>query len=161
MLATATSPATQIGNLQEVREFSAHNHSSDGLLVKMNNTMNLNWWLVLGPIAATLFGLAAVLVLGCASWPLVRGVPGIAIGLLVATLFASLARVRFHWPISIVASGVGATVACYFAIATAELIPPGSIQWMWQGGLYGAMFGVPTAAIFSPLILLGRPRANE
>jgi len=48
---------------------------------------------------------------------------------------------------SVIASGIGGMVACYFAIATAELLPPGRIEWIWKGGLYGAMFGIPIAAV--------------
>lgn len=108
----------------------------------------------LGPVVATAFGLLAVLLLGLASWSLGGGVTGIAIGTAVSVLIAVLLRWKADWPISIMASGFGAMVACYFTIATAELLAPGSIDWMWKGGLYGAMFGIPVAAILSPLGLL-------
>ncbi len=80
---------------------------------------------------------------------------GIAIGLIASTMFALLLRKKLGQPISIVASGIGAIVACFFAISTAEILPPGSLQWFFQGGLYGAAFGVPVAAILSPLALIG------
>ncbi|EMI53671.1 hypothetical protein [Rhodopirellula sallentina] len=82
------------------------------------------------------------------------GVSGIAIGLITSTVFALLLRTKACWPISIVASRIGAMVACFFAISTAEILPPGSVQWMFKGGLYGAAFGVPVAGILSPLALI-------
>ena len=104
---------------------------------------------------ATVIGLLAMLLVGLLSWPLARGVNGIAIGLIASTVFALLLRKKADWPISILVSGIGAMVACYFAISTAEILPPGSVQWMLKGGLYGAAFGVPVAAILSPLALIG------
>jgi hypothetical protein len=127
----------------------------------MNNSKKLYSQIVLGPVVATLFGLATVLVVGLASWSIARGVTGIAIGTLVSVLVAVLLRWKADWPTSIVASGVGAMVACFFAISTAEVLPPGSIQWMWKGGLYGAAFGVPIATFLSPLALLGIRRVRD
>ncbi|WP_186776533.1 hypothetical protein [Rubripirellula reticaptiva] len=112
------------------------------------------WLILFGPMLATTIGLAVVLLTGLASWPLARGLPGIAIGLNVSVLFACLMRWKAGWPISLIASGIGAVVACFFAISTAEVLPPGSIRWMWQGGLYGAAFGIPAAVLLSPLALL-------
>jgi len=127
----------------------------------MNNSKKLYSQIILGPVVATSFGLVAVMLLGLVSWSLARGVPGIAIGTVVSVLVAVLLRWKADLPISIVASGFGAMVACYFAIATAELLPPGSIEWMWKGGLYGAMFGIPVAAVLSPLGLLGNRRVSS
>jgi len=119
----------------------------------MNSSTNPYWKIPLGPVVATLFGLIAVLLVGLVSWSLAKGMSGIAIGTVVSVLVAVLLRWTAKWPTSIIASGIGGMVACYFAIATAELLPPGSIEWMWKGGLYGAMFGIPIAAILSPLAL--------
>lgn len=121
----------------------------------MNNSKKLYSQIVLGPVVATLIGLVTVLMLGLVSWSLAKGVTGIACGTFVSVLVAVLLRWKADWPTSIVASGVGAMVACFFAISTAEVFPPGSIQWMWKGGLYGAAFGVPIAAVLSPLALFG------
>jgi len=114
-----------------------------------------------GTMLATTIGLLAMLLVGLMSWPLARGVSGIAIGLIASTVVALLLRTKAGWPISIVASGIGAMVACFFAISTAEILPPGSLQWFFQGGLYGAAFGVPVAAILSPLALIERRRVND
>lgn len=126
----------------------------------MNNSKKLYSQIILGPVVATVFGLVTILLLGLVSWSLARGVPGIAIGTVVSVLVAVLLRSKSELPISIIASGFGAMVACFCAISTAELLPPGSIEWMWKGGLYGAMFGIPVAAVLSPLALFGKRRVS-
>ncbi|MCM2370306.1 hypothetical protein [Aporhodopirellula aestuarii] len=127
----------------------------------MTQSTNPYWQVPLGPVLATICGLSTTLLLGLVSWSLVKGVPGIAIGMFVGVLVASWLRWKSDWPVSIFASGLGAAVACYGAIATAELLPPGSIDWMWKGGLYGAAFGITIAAILSPLGLLGFQRGGN
>ena len=120
----------------------------------MKSTMKTMIQITSGTMLATVVGLLTMLLVGLMSWPLARGVSGIAIGLIASTMFALLLRKRLGQPISIVACGIGAIVACFSAVATAEILPPGSLQWMFQGGLYGAAFGVPVAAILSPLALI-------
>lgn len=120
----------------------------------MKSTMKTIFQIVSGAMLATVIGLLVMLLVGLLSWPLARGVNGIAIGLIASTVFALLLRKKADWPNSILVSGIGAMVACYFAISTAEILPPGSVQWMLKGGLYGAAFGVPVAAILSPLALI-------
>lgn len=122
----------------------------------MSNTINKNWPIVFGPMLATVIGLAVVVLTSLVSKALALGAPGIVLGLVVSVLAAWLMRAKAAWPLSLIASGIGGMVACYFAICTAETMPHGSIQWMWQGGLYGAAFGCPVAALLSPLALLGR-----
>ncbi|EMB16518.1 hypothetical protein [Rhodopirellula europaea] len=118
------------------------------------STMRTMFQVTLGTMLATVVGLLTMLSVGLLSWPLARGLSGIAIGLIASTVFALLLRKKLVQPISIAASGIGALVACFSAIATAEILPPGSLQWMFQGGLYGAAFGVPVAAILSPLAFI-------
>ena len=127
----------------------------------MNNSKKLNSLIVIGPVIATIVGLFSMLLVGIASWPLARGTTGIVIGIGVSVLVAVLMRWKAKWPTSILASGFGAMVACFFAIASAEMLPPGSIQWMWKGGLYGAMFGIPISIVLSPLTLLGMGKAKD
>ncbi|WP_442510225.1 hypothetical protein SH528x_001835 [Novipirellula sp. SH528] len=110
----------------------------------------------LATITATAIGLFVVLLLGNLSWPIVRGVPGIAIGTLVAAMVAYGMRSGFEPPPSMIASGIGAMVASFFAIASAEMLPPGSVQWMLKGGIYGACFGIPVALILGPIGLIGK-----
>lgn len=104
----------------------------------------------LASFAATLIGLSAALLVGVLWWPPGAGLTLIVIGLVTAGTSARLLAVRWHWPASVVASSIGAMAACFFAGSTAELLPPGSIEWMWKGGLYGACFGLPVAALLSP-----------
>jgi hypothetical protein len=126
----------------------------------MNNSKTRYSQIILGPVVATTLGLVTVLLLGLVSWSLARGVPGIAIGAVVSVLVAVLLRWKADWPISILASGFGAMIACYLAIASSELFLPGSFEWTWKGGLYGAMFGIPVAVVLSPLGLLGIRRVS-
>ncbi len=117
--------------------------------------------LELATVAATAIGLLVVLAVGYLSWPMVKGAPGIAIGTAVAALVAIGMRSRLESPPSIVASAIGSTVACFFAIASAEMLPPGSVQWMLKGGIYGACFGIPVALILGPIGLIVKPSINR
>jgi hypothetical protein len=102
----------------------------------MNTSHKSQLQFLLGPVVTTLIGLLAVVLVGLVSWSMVRGITGIA-------------------------GGLGAMIACYFAIASAELFPPGSIESGWKGGLYGAAFGVPVAAVLSPLALNWTRKASS
>ena len=42
-----------------------------------------------------------------------------------------------------------------------EVYRPGSLEWAVKGGLYGAAWGVPFAAVLGPLGLLRRDRKAE
>ena len=110
---------------------------------------------------SALFGLTCAMIVGGLWWPPGAGLTLIGIGLVTAVCFASLARFRFNWPTSIIASGFGAMVACFFGGATAEVLPPGSLEWMLKGGLYGACFGLPVAILLAPLGLIENRRADR
>ncbi len=103
---------------------------------------------------ATAIGLAAVLVIGRLSWAVGAGISGILIGSLTAGLLALLLRFRFAVATSVLATSLGAAVASFFAIASAERLPPGSAEWMLKGGLYGVCFGLPVALFLGPIGLL-------
>ncbi|GAA5509745.1 hypothetical protein [Novipirellula caenicola] len=115
----------------------------------------------LATVAATTIGLFVVLLVGYLSWPIARGVSGIGIGTGVAAMVAWGMHARVTSPPSIIASGIAAMVACFFAIASAEVLPAGSVQWMVQGGIYGACFGIPVALILGPLGLFKQPSRND
>ena len=100
---------------------------------------------------AALIGLVAAQSVGAVWWPPGAGLTLIGIGLVSAGCSARLLAVRWHLPVSVLASGAGSMVACFFAGATAEMLPAGSFEWMWKGGLYGACFGLPVAFIFGPI----------
>lgn len=106
-------------------------------------------------VLTALAGLMAAQVVGAIWWPPRGGIVLILIGLTVSVVLASLAPKLVNADASVIASGIGAMVACYFAAATAELLPPGSLEWMVKGGLYGACFGLPVAALLSPLGWMG------
>ena len=108
-------------------------------------------------IVSTLVGLASVLLIGCVSWNLGRGVIGIAIGATVASFVALYFRNVRKKPASVLASFVASAIACYIAIASAELIAPGSLQWVAEGGGFAACFGIPIAAVLGPIGLIREP----
>ncbi|WP_345327863.1 hypothetical protein [Novipirellula rosea] len=115
----------------------------------------------LATVAATTTGLLVVLAVGYLSWPMAKGVQGIAIGTAVSALAAVGMRSRLESPPSMIASAIGSMVACFFAIASAEMLPPGSAQWMLKGGIYGACFGIPVALILGPIGLIDKPSINR
>ncbi len=100
---------------------------------------------------STGFGLLGLLLVGALSWPLVRGVPGILIGIVGATLCAAILKFIFHESPSVTAAGLGAVLASYVALATAEVVPAGSLEWALKGGLFGAAIGVSLAMLLSVL----------
>ena len=108
-----------------------------------------------------LIGLTCAMIVGGLWWPPGAGLTLIAIGLVAAVCFAGLLRSRFNCPVSIVASGFGAMVACFFAGATAEVLPPGSLQWMLKGGIYGACFGLPVAFLLGPIGVIENRTVNK
>lgn len=101
-----------------------------------------------------LVGLTSAMLVGGLSWPPGAGLTLIVIGLVVSVCCASLLTSRLNRPASLVASGFGAMVACFFASATAEVLPPGSIEWVIKGGAYGACFGLPVAILLGPVGLI-------
>mgnify|MGYP003652955059 CR=1 FL=1 len=105
-------------------------------------------------VLAALIGLVTAQLIGVAWWPPGAGLTLIGIGLVSASCSARMLAVRWHLPASVLASGAGAMVACFFAGATAEMLPAGSLEWMWKGGLYGACFGLPVAFILGPIGLV-------
>ena len=106
-------------------------------------------------------GLTCAMIVGGLWWPPGAGLTLIGIGLVTAACFAGLLAFRFDWPVSIIASAIGAMVACYFAGATAEILPPGSTEWMVKGGLYGAGFGLPVAILLAPLGMVENRRVDR
>jgi hypothetical protein len=103
-------------------------------------------------MTATAIGLAVYVVIGALSWAAVRGLHGIGLcGALGAAAGAALSGpgsrlARF------LGGGIGGAVAGYFTLASGEVFPPGSMQWALSGGAYGALFGLPVAALVGGLI---------
>jgi hypothetical protein len=115
----------------------------------------------LSSVAATAIGLIAALMVGAVWWPPGAGITLIGIGLVIAGILARLFAVCWHVPASVIASSFGAMVACFFAGSTAEILPPGSFEWIWKGGLYGACFGLPVAMLLSPIGLIAPQRSVQ
>ena len=94
-------------------------------------------------------GLLVMLVLGMANWTVVRGLNGILLSGVVAGVTGVLLRSFGELRCSYGAAVAAGMLAAYGALATAELVQPGSVEWAVRGGLYGAFWGGLVAVIFS------------
>jgi hypothetical protein len=117
----------------------------------------------MGAVIGALAGLAAVVIMGMVAWGAVRGFSGAIIAAIVGALLGGVLRGFGDWPARALGGGVGGAVGGFFAVAAAEQSPPGSAEWAFQGGLLGAVFGVPIAAVAGVavgiILALNRPRA--
>ena len=101
---------------------------------------------------ATAVALAALIVIGVISWDAVAGVQGVCIcGVLGAVAGAALGRIGPRAARN-VGGGIGGVVASYFALATEEVLPPGTLRWALGGDGYAATFAFPVAALVGGLI---------
>jgi len=89
-------------------------------------------------VLAALMGLFTAQAFGALWWPAGAGFTLTGIGLVSAGSLARLLAVRCDKPVLVVASGIGAMAACFFAGSTAELLPSVSLEWMWKVALYSA-----------------------
>jgi len=94
-------------------------------------------------------GLLVMLCLGMANWTVVRGPSGILLSGVVAGVSGVLLRAFGELRCSYGAAVAAGMLAAYGALATAELVQPGSVEWAVRGGLYGAFWGGLVAVIFS------------
>ena len=117
---------------------------------------------MLGAVIAAGGGLATVVIVGMLAWSAVAGPNGAIIAALVGAIVGGRLRGFGVWPVLSLAGGVGGAVGGFFAVAAAEQTPPGSVAWAVQGGLIGAAFAVPVAAVAGLAVgaidLLARPR---
>ena len=73
-----------------------------------------------------------MLFIGLLAWPLASSVPGVLLGAAAGAATAAVVRFLSQWPASVLAGACGSVVASYFAIASAEGIDPGSLEWSWK-----------------------------
>ena len=111
---------------------------------------------VLGACLATVIALATLVVIGLISWPVARGVPGIALTAAVGATAGALLRGLGSRPARVGGGLVGGLVAAFFAIAWAEQDVPGSLLWAVHGSALGALCSLPVAAIVATLTETGR-----
>jgi hypothetical protein len=118
---------------------------------------------VIGAEIAVFAGLSAVVIVGMLAWGAVQGPNGAIIAAVVGALLGVALRGFGDWPARSLAGGVGGAIGGFFAVAAAEQSPPGSVEWAVRGGLLGAAFGVPIAAVVAiavgVIVTLVRPRA--
>ena len=94
----------------------------------------------LGAAPATAVALAAFGAIGSVAWHAGAGLQGIlicgalggAVGAAMSGPGTRLARV--------LGGGIGGIVAGYFALASGEVMPPGTIRWAPGGAAYAAVF---------------------
>ena len=94
-------------------------------------------------------GLLVMLFLGMANWAVVRSQNGILLSGVVAGGSGVLLRAFAELRCSYGAAVAAGMLAAYGALATAELVQPGSVEWAIRGGIYGAFLGGFVAVIFS------------
>ena len=111
--------------------------------------MNTRLQVILLTVISTALGLFTMLAAGTLSWSLVKGVPGIAIGVFGSTASAILLQKQFGNGVSITAAGIAAMIASYAALACAEVVPAGTVDWAITGALDGASIGVPLAILLT------------
>ena len=111
----------------------------------------------LGAAIATAVALAAFVVIGVISWGAVAGLQGVGIcGALGVAAGAALGRPGPR-AARIIGGGIGGVVAGYFALASGEMLPPGTMQWALGGGAYAALFALPVAALMGGFVGLLDP----
>jgi hypothetical protein len=105
-----------------------------------------------GAMIATSVALAAFVVIGLISWAAVRGLQGVGIcGVLGATVGASLKGPGSKLA-RVLGGGLGGVIAGYFAVASGEMVPPGTTQWAYEGGTFAALFALLVAALVGGVI---------
>jgi hypothetical protein len=116
----------------------------------------------IGGVIAAIAGLAAVVIVGMLAWEAVVGPVGAIIAAVIGALLGGILRGFGDWPVRSLAGAVGGAVGGFCAIAAAEQSPPGSAEWAVHGGLLGAVFAVPVAAVVAvaagAIAALVRPR---
>ena len=149
------SPSSEESDSLDREELAGKNDTAP-ILVRCTGALFALTRGVLASVAATAIGLATVLMVGMIWWPAGRGPQGVLLGAAAAAVAAQLIRHRSSWPACSIAASIGAVVASYLAIATAEVIEPGSLRWAVMGGMYGCSIGLPVSAILAPLGLIER-----
>lgn len=100
--------------------------------------------------SGTVIGIIAAQILGLLWWSELGGPLLVLAGVLVASLWSVRFRMR-GLSSSVTASVLGAFVASYCAVASAELVEPGTVEWGLRGGVYGGIVGIMCCLIISPL----------
>ena len=100
--------------------------------------------------SGTVIGIIAAQILGLLWWSELGGPLVVLAGVLVASLWSVRFRMR-GLSSSVTTSVLGAFVASYCAVASAELVEPGTVEWALRGGIYGGIVGIMCCLIISPL----------
>jgi hypothetical protein len=80
------------------------------------------------------------------------GLQGVCIcGALGAAAGAALSRLAPR-AARIIGGGIGGVIAGYFALASGEILPPGTLQWALGGGGYAALFALPVATLVGGIV---------
>ena len=97
-------------------------------------------WGALGAAPATAVALAAFVAIGSVAWHAVAGLQGILIcGALGAAVGAAMSGPGTRLA-RVLGGGIGGIVAGDFALASGEVMPPGTVLWALGGAAYAAVF---------------------
>ena len=111
---------------------------------------------MLGAIIATSVALVVYVVIGLIAWAAIRGYEGIGLCAAMGLAAGVVLRGPGSRPARVLGGGMGAAIAGYAALSTGEMFPPATMQWALAGTAYGALFGLPVAALVGGLVgLLG------
>jgi hypothetical protein len=101
----------------------------------------------LGAMLATAIGLVFLLALGMISWTAACGLPGILLTATVGAAAGALLPGPGSRSARVAGGLVGGLVGAYFAIASGEGLPSGTIYWAVHGGAFAAVLALPIAAV--------------
>jgi hypothetical protein len=115
----------------------------------------------LGAAIATAVALAAFVAIGVISWDAARGFQGVGIcGALGAAAGAALSGPGSRLA-RVLGGGIGGVVAGYFALASGEVFPPGTLKWALGGAAYAALFSLLVATIMGGIMGSLNPRSRS
>ncbi len=105
----------------------------------------------LGAMIATSVALAALLVAAILIPSILTDNPPAVCGVLGALLGAGLKGPGSKLA-RVIGGAVGGVVAAWFAFSAGEMVPPLTLQWVYVGGAFAALFALPAAAAVGGLI---------
>jgi hypothetical protein len=105
-----------------------------------------------GPVIATSVALTLYVAVGLISWTAVRGYEGISFCAAMGVAAGFVRRGPGPRSARVFGGAMGAAIAGYAALATGEMFPPATMEWALAGTVYGALFGLPMAALIGSLV---------
>jgi hypothetical protein len=92
------------------------------------------------------------MVMGMVSWTAVAGLQGIGICAAPGSVAGIAPSAPGRRPARVLGGGIGRVVAGYFALASGEVLSPGTMEWALGGAAYAALFSLLVATIVGGMI---------